>query len=273
MKSRRLVSFIVAACLLFSMSVPAYATDGTSAQGEGTTRTYISSVSLARTNLTTSSRGADANSSTVLDVPAVITETENIDGTVTSESVCWVCENEDGVLEAAYTEGELAELMSSGSYTGGINGSRQNYSITMSATYSVVNMNVEEYNYAYARCYAPVSAKFKFTKNSGSTTITDADLMTALHGTELRLVSSPGTYAGTPANFTRSYTTTSPLSGYEYTFNDYSYYVNVGYGGYYVYVPNGVGSYFLKTDFTYGTGEYSCVYGIYNLDSYDYVIS
>jgi len=215
------------------------------------------------------------NDDKTLSIPSLVVRTYNDDGTITDDCIIWVAEDSDGNLVSAVSADEIlnnADRIVSGDYRGGIYGSTA-YTINLEATYSSVNMNDEIHGYMSGYCFAPVSAKFTFTKNSGTTNITTTDMMTGLNGSSVRSNVSPNPVVDGYPVFTRTYTFTGPISGYQYSFNDYTYYVNQGFSGKYIYVPYGYGAYFLKTDFTYGSHEYSYVRGIYNVVDSEYIIS
>lgn len=257
--------------MLLSITVPAFASDVD--KNENATL-LLGSVTLT-VDTSVEQQSARNSGNTTLEIPSLVVQTHNDDGTITDECTIWVTEDSNGNLISAVSADDItsnAELMASGSYTGAIYGSTA-YSIKLEATYSSVNMNDSTHGYLSGYCFAPVSAKFKFTKNSGTTNITTTTMMTGLHGSNVRSNASPNPVVDGYPDFTRSYTSTGPISGYQYSFDDYTYYVNEGFSGKYIYVPYGFGSYFLKTDFTYGSHEYSCVYGIYNMSNSNYVIS
>lgn len=266
---KKLLSFFLVVAIITLTSAPVFGFDT-----ENDTKMFLSSVSLYEVS-GTAQQSIYSEESTLLEIPSLVIQSHNDDGTITNECLIWVAEDSDGSLVSAVSTDEIitnADIMASGSYTGAIYGSTA-YSIQMEATYSSVYMNDSTHGYQSGYCFAPVSAKFKFTKNSGTTNITTTDMMTGLHGSNLRSNISPNPVVEGYPDYTRSYTSTGPISGYQYTFDDYTYYVNQGFSGKYIYVPYGYGSYFLKTDFIYGSHEYSCVYGIYNMSNSNYVIS
>lgn len=269
--ARKVLAMALMVTVLSSIIAPVFASDVN--KNENVTL-LLGSVNLT-VNDGVDQQAARNGSNTPLEIPSLVVQTHNDDGTITDDCMIWVAEDGNGNLVSAVSPDDIknnAEIMASGSYTGAIYGSTA-YSIKMEATYSSVNMNDATHGYQSGYCFAPVSAKFKFTKNSGTTKITTTDMMTGLHGANVRSNTSPNPVVDGYPDFTRSYTSTGPISGYQYSFDDYTAYVNEGFSGKYIYVPYGYGSYFLKTDFTYGAHEYSCVYGICNVSNSNYVIS
>ena len=133
------------------------------------------------------------------------------------------------------------------------------HSFYIDATYSMIDMT--QYD-SSRRAYHPVSSTFKITENNSAYDLFDFNFITLLHGDAIVNTSDPYDREVDLYDFNRQYETASPISGYTYSFNNYTYYVGAGYSGYHIHIC-AIGLYTVKTEFTYGSYDYIVRYDIY----------
>lgn len=202
----------------------------------------------------------------------ILVRSQNEDGTIT-DSVFFstYMDYASGEMNALITESVASQIITNGNNmevsvaNDNIMLAVPNYSyygryvtFCMSATYSVINMS----NYGRSgKAYHPVSSTFEIAKNTTVTpSLGSLDFITVISSQHMVLTEDPNTTIGPYYYpFDRTYTTTSPVFDYEYSFNDYTYYTNYDdglYDGYHLLVYS-VGSYFIKiesTDYPNGNG-------------------